>query len=957
MVCKRATDVYVESISRNAICHNCCCWLIIILLSGIVLRSFPILYPNDGSQVQPVDPFAPAKINVDGKTYSQNLYLSGFLEDQNTSRSSFTFVFDTVDGTEIFTPENLQIICEVEEMIYEEATDFVSCLPDESELTCVTQRSSSPPGTSIASIFYAYNQSDPSTLWSPAGVPFPFPHISNVPLGTLGFNASSCDLLPQSTVDAVTALLESGLTVSPTTLQLYGFFLEKDTSTLGFSIATRSVLSLSVPEEGSEKLESVAARIEKKLFSYFGMEAGFLRSVYRSEARRGNVKALFFEPSLISTEFSTMIFTDFFMIFGSFIFVFVWMFVYTRSLVVAIPCVLGIFASVPVAMFFYKVVFRIEYFDFIHILAVFIILGIGADDVFVVYDAWLQSKIHHKTEVERLRFTVNRSAQSVFNTSFTTASAFIVTGITPLVPISSFGIFAALTIIVCFVFTLTLFPTTILLWDRCFNHKNEVEESAEAEAAVEKELQETKVDLEKLATSSNWIIHKYYIPFVQRFNKFLVLLGLIMAALGMAGLSQFSPLTKPEEFLPRDHMLQIFSDTVGNKWAAGQDAEYIPLDVYWGVQNIERNVFGWYTGNESRYGDTLIFDDEFDLSDPAAQNAISSFCTTLRTEPCTFSGCQGLGFLILPTGEFDCPINDFHFWWNTTFGNTDYLKENKNSTERDEFFARLQTFAVTEDKLEFIGFIDGDLKYFGTAWRLSANPIAPASEKKPIEDLLDSLTKEFNANAPTTAKNARFASEEFVQNAVEEALLQTTIRGLGITFPLVFVVLLYATNNYFLAIYACSSIAFIVICVLGTIFGGLGWELGIAESIVSIMIVGLSVDYTVHLGHMYTYAGREERLQTRDERFRYASLTMGMTVLAGGSTTLGAGIFLFGAQITFFTKMAILLTLTVIFSLFYSFFFMMALASWVGPEGTRGTVCGCRSSNQVIGTQVAKTEL
>ena len=120
-------------------------------------------------------------------------------------------------------------------------------------------------------------------------------------------------------------------------------------------------------------------------------------------------------------------------------------------------------------MFVYKVVLRIEYFDFIHILAVFLILGIGADDVFVVFDAWTQSKIHHKTEIERLKFTVNRSAQSVFNTSFTTASAFIVTGVTPLVPISSFGIFAALVIIVCFIFTLTLFPTTILLWDRCFN--------------------------------------------------------------------------------------------------------------------------------------------------------------------------------------------------------------------------------------------------------------------------------------------------------------------------------------------------------------------------------------------------------------------------------------------------------------------------------------------------------
>ena len=123
------------------------------------------------------------------------------------------------------------------------------------------------------------------------------------------------------------------------------------------------------------------------------------------------------------------------------------------------------------------------------------------------------------------------------------------------------------------------------------------------------------------------------------------------------------------------------------------------------------------------------------------------------------------------------------------------------------------------------------------------------------------------------------------------------------------------------------------------------------------MIVGLSVDYTVHLGHMYTYAGHGEGLQTRDERFQYAAMTMGMTVLAGGSTTLGAGIFLFGAQIVFFTKMAILLTLTVTFSIFYSFFFMMALASWVGPEGTFANVCSCRHSTPVRAEEAKQATL
>ena len=78
------------------------------------------------------------------------------------------------------------------------------------------------------------------------------------------------------------------------------------------------------------------------------------------------------------------------------------MLTYTRSPFVSIWCLLFIFSSAPVAMFVYKCIFRIFYFDFIHILAVFLLLGIGADDVFVVFDAWKQSALYHTSEVRFL---------------------------------------------------------------------------------------------------------------------------------------------------------------------------------------------------------------------------------------------------------------------------------------------------------------------------------------------------------------------------------------------------------------------------------------------------------------------------------------------------------------------------------------------------------------------------
>ena len=59
-----------------------------------------------------------------------------------------------------------------------------------------------------------------------------------------------------------------------------------------------------------------------------------------------------------------------------------------------------------------------------------------------------------------------------------------------------------------------------------------------------------------------------------------------------------------------------------------------------------------------------------------------------------------------------------------------------------------------------------------------------------------------------------------------------------------------------------------------------------------------SVDYVVHLGHMYSECVHADR----DSRVRHAAVTMGVTVVAGAATTLGAGLVMLLCQLTFFTK-------------------------------------------------------
>ena len=118
----------------------------------------------------------------------------------------------------------------------------------------------------------------------------------------------------------------------------------------------------------------------------------------------------------------------------------------------------------------------------------------------------------------------------------------------------------------------------------------------------------------------------------------------------------------------------------------------------------------------------------------------------------------------------------------------------------------------------------------------------------------------------------------------------------------------------------------------------IGWNLGIKESVAGVVVIGFSVDYTIHLGHMFDVA-RSQGLTTRREKFDYSIKKMGETVLAGAITTAGSTVFLLACQLTFFTAMGTLIILTVAYSLGYSLLFFMPLLRIMGPEGRVGDIC------------------
>jgi len=127
------------------------------------------------------------------------------------------------------------------------------------------------------------------------------------------------------------------------------------------------------------------------------------------------------------------------------------------------------------------------------------------------------------------------------------------------------------------------------------------------------------------------------------------------------------------------------------------------------------------------------------------------------------------------------------------------------------------------------------------------------------------------------------------------------------------------------------SILFIVTSVL-SIMTMLGWELGIAESLSIVVVIGFSVDYVVHLAQCYSRSSGETRLQ----RQRDMLAEIGSSVFSGACTTLGASFFMLFA--VFFMQFGVFMFSTIGFSFFWSMVAFVALVGLVGPEGTFGRI-------------------
>ena len=73
------------------------------------------------------------------------------------------------------------------------------------------------------------------------------------------------------------------------------------------------------------------------------------------------------------------------------------------------------------------------------------------------------------------------------------------------------------------------------------------------------------------------------------------------------------------------------------------------------------------------------------------------------------------------------------------------------------------------------------------------------------------------------------------------------------------------TKNWIVTLGSIVTICFIFCSVLGLAYL-IGWSLGAIEAIAAVIVIGFSVDYCLHLGHVLLEAGDNLGIKSREGR-------------------------------------------------------------------------------------------
>ncbi|CAJ1934675.1 unnamed protein product [Cylindrotheca closterium] len=667
---------------------------------------------------------------------------------------------------------------------------------------------------------------------------------------------------------------------------------------------------------------------------------------------RTEEQSYYFMKILIDDAILGIIVTDAMWAVVSLTLIFVWIRFSTGSFFLACAGFSEILFSITVSWFVFSVGFEIEYFPPQNALAFFIVAAIGADDIFIFFDAYNDSKHepHILVDLEtRMSWVYRKTGTSMFVTSATTSVAFAFSLISPLPSVQSFGLFTAMVICLDYVLVMSLFCTAVVIYHDRFEDRsqygccypcNEIVPSNTTKAMQAWQTSSADEDTKRPFVSH--FFQTKVAPFIKSRINAAALAAVFGFWLYIAAQSavRLETTQQAEQFLGNDHPIQKSFSILNNEFPAAEDDVRLKVFYAWGVGEVDRDGVDLLR-EPNNYGKPT-FEDSFDFS-KQCQTDLATFCSTLRNDPAYEDSIKRKNGV----GEINCFIEELAAY--SVLGNLDdcsYVQSGQWKKEdwqvdpadlpriMEAFLDEKSCF--DENGRQTIGArYSSELGWDGSTMRYAAisaqtevlTPfgVYPESvtrkEYDQFADIADSLGQTVSRSCQTPVIMSDL-DRKFVFMNNQAIYAKTAVQNSIFGVIIAFLVLLLKTRVFHIALFASMTISSVLTSCVGVMVM-LGWELGTIESILVGILSGFSIDYIVHLAHEYECSEGDP-----NKRIAETFGALGTSLFNGALTSMVASLpLIIFCELQFFKKFGIFFLLTISFSwLFANFAFMTLLA-------------------------------
>ncbi|XP_062828523.1 protein dispatched homolog 1 isoform X2 [Anolis carolinensis] len=624
--------------------------------------------------------------------------------------------------------------------------------------------------------------------------------------------------------------------------------------------------------------------------------------------------------------------------------------IYTKSMFITLMTMFAIISSLIVSYFLYRVVFNFEFFPFMNLTALIILVGIGADDAFVLCDVWNYTKFDKSQAAtsETVGITLQHAALSMFVTSFTTAAAFYANYVSNITAIRCFGVYAGTAILVNYVLMVTWLPAVVVLHERyllnIFSCFRKFQTRGYSNKSCWTVLCQMFHKVVFAGSEASRIFFEKVLPCIVIKFRYIWLVWFLALTVGGAYIVCVNPKMK----LPSLELseFQVFRSSHPFE---RYDAEFrklfmfervhhgeelhMPITIIWGV-SPEDNGDPLNPKSKGK----LKLDSSFNIASPDSQLWILKFCQKLRNQTFYYQ-----------TEEQDftsCFIETFKQWMENQDCDEPALYpccSHWSFPYKQEIFELCIKRAIMELERS-------------TGYHLDSKTPGPRFD---INDTIRAVVLEFQSTylftlayekmhqfyrevdswishelstAPVGLSSGWFVSNlEFYD--LQDSLSDGTLIAMGLSVAVAFSVMLLTTWNIIISLYAIVSIAGTIFVTVGSLVL-LGWELNVLESVTISVAVGLSVDFAVHYGVAYRLAPDPDR----EGKVIFSLSRMGSAIAMAALTTFVAGAMMMPSTVLAYTQLGTFMMLIMCISWAFATFFFQCMCRCLGPQGTFGQI-------------------